>query len=236
MVRETEKKLNSGEEAYKSIMTGIMTGELRPGVIVGELELSEKYGVGRTPVREALKRLEGEGFIVSSERKKRVYYLTTHDIEELFDLKIAIEGMVARNAALKAKDNDLNKMKEILLEMEKFERTDINGKSALLLEKDEEIVIEKWHAIDKKFHALLYDMADNHRAEIIIENINNQWHRIRIAMSAITGHLNRSVIEHQQIGIAILEREPDLAYESVKAHFGNLKRHIMQLMRSFNGC
>ena len=94
-----KNKNNSGEGAYNAILKGIMSGELKPGLIVSEHTLSEMYNVGRTPVREALKRLEGEGFIINSDRKKKIYSLTVDDVREIFDLKMEIEGMVAYKAA-----------------------------------------------------------------------------------------------------------------------------------------
>ena len=76
-------------------------------------------------------------------------------------------------------------------------------------------------------------MAHNNRARMIIENLNAQWHRIRIGMSAITGHLERSVIEHLRVGHAVIHREPEVAQAAMKAHFENLKKYIISLMNTF---
>ena len=76
-------KMNSSEEAYQAMLDDIVSGGLRPGLMVSEHDLSQKYGIGRTPIREAIRRLEGEGFIVVSDKKRRVYYLTSDDIEEV---------------------------------------------------------------------------------------------------------------------------------------------------------
>ena len=222
----TEKsntKLNSSEEAYRSILDDIISGGLKPGLIVSEHELSEKYGIGRTPVREAIRRLEGEGFIVQSDKKRRIYYLSPSDIEQIFDLKIAIEGMIAWRAAECDDENLRNRLKTVLGEMQNY------GHDA----RGNDLSVEKWLELDKEFHALLYEMADNSRAQSIIDNLNMQWHRIRVGMSAVTGHLNRSTNEHLKIGNAVIGRQAESAKNAIKEHFENLKRLIIGLMETF---
>lgn len=227
----TKKKENSSDCAYNAILNGITTGELKSGLMISEHDLSEAYGIGRTPIREALKRLEGEGFIVNKDRKRHVYYLTVDDIRQIFDLKIAIEGMVAYNAALSTSAELISSLKEIVLEMEKYTQG-ISVDS--LMSSNEGITIENWLELDKRFHDLLYNMADNNRARAIIDNLNTQWHRIRVGMSAITGHLERSVFEHLRVAQAILAHEPENAQTAIIAHFQNLKKYIIGLMETFS--
>lgn len=226
------RKVNSGEEAYNAILGGITSGELKPGLVVSEHELSQMYGVGRTPIREALKRLEGEGFIINSDRKRRVYYLTADDIKQLFDLKMVIEGMIAYQAAESRSAEDMEQMRLIVAEMERY--TGGVDPSAPSADNDADAIsLEKWLELDKRFHDHLYHMAGNHRARAIVENLNAQWHRIRVGMSAITGHLERSVVEHLRVGHAVVLGEPEVARAAMKAHFENLKRYIISLMNTF---
>lgn len=223
-----KNKNNSGEGAYNAILGGIMSGELKPGLIVSEHTLSEMYNVGRTPVREALKRLEGEGFIINSDRKKKIYSLTVDDIREIFDLKMEIEGMVAYKAAVSKNKKDIAVMEKLLKEMDVIAEQ-LRQKEGLADSHD----IEGWLDIDSRFHDHLYKMADNARAKTIIDNLNAQWHRIRVGLSAVTGHLEGSVKEHQRIAIAVLNKEPEVASAAIKAHFNNLKSRIVTLMKTF---
>lgn len=225
---KTTPKNNHSEDAYQKIIGGIMNGELKPGMLVSEHTLSQMYDIGRTPIREALKRLEGEGFIINSDRKKRIYELSPEDIREIFDLKIEIEGMVAHKAALCTDEAERKEMQSIMSDIESF--------SSKLGESDgggtqEDIRI--WLALDSRFHDQLYKMASNSRAKGIIENLNAQWHRIRVGLSAITGHLGTSIKEHQRIGYAVLDKEPEVAEASIKAHFKSLKERIITLMNTF---
>lgn len=228
--KKKPRKVNSGEEAYNAILNGITSGELKPGLVVSEHDLSEMYGVGRTPIREALKRLEGEGFIINSDRKRRVYYLTADDIKQLFDLKMVIEGMIAYQAALSEDESDMMQMEAIVAEMERYTG---GVDSAAEHDDGDAISLEKWLELDKRFHDHLYHMARNNRARTIIDNLNAQWHRIRVGMSAITGHLERSVVEHLRVGHAVIHREPEVACAAMKAHFENLKKYIISLMNTF---
>lgn len=223
-----KNKNNSGEGAYNAILGGIMSGELKPGLIVSEHTLSEMYNVGRTPVREALKRLEGEGFIINSDRKKKIYSLTVEDIREIFDLKMEIEGMVAYKAASSKNRKDVAEMEKLLGEMDAI--------AELLKQKDglaDNDDIGRWLNIDSRFHDHLYKMAGNTRAKSIVDNLNAQWHRLRIGLSAVTGHLEGSVKEHQRIAVAVLNKEPEVAGAAIKAHFNNLKSKIVTLMKTF---
>lgn len=230
MVTKTKKE-NSSDCAYNAILNGITTGALKSGLMISEHDLSETYGIGRTPIREALKRLEGEGFIVNKDRKRHIYYLTVDDIRQIFDLKIAIEGMVAYHAARSDAQDMMDTLKDIIHEMEKY--TEGVSLNTLFEHKGDGITIDNWLDLDKRFHNLLYNMADNNRARIIIDNLNTQWHRIRIGMSAITGHLEKSVFEHLRVGYAILAHEPENAQAAIVTHFQNLKKYIIGLMETF---
>jgi len=227
--KQTCRRVNSGEEAYNAILNGITSGELKPGLVISEHDLSEMYGIGRTPIREALKRLEGEGFIINSDRKRRVYYLTADDIRQLFDLKMVIEGMIASQAARSDSEADMVQMEAIVSEMERY----TGGVDSAAPDDADAISLEKWLELDKRFHDHLYRMARNNRARTIVENLNAQWHRIRVGMSAITGHLERSVREHLRVGHAVIRREPEVAQAAMKAHFENLERYIISLMNTF---
>lgn len=87
---------------YGALLRDIVADELRPGTWLKERDLSERYGVSRVPVRQALHRLESEGFVQTSPRRGAVVSpVTAADIEELFDARLCIEPFAARQAALR---------------------------------------------------------------------------------------------------------------------------------------
>lgn len=87
---------------YGALLRDIVADELHPGTWLKERDLSERYGVSRVPVRQALHRLESEGFVRASPRRGAVVSpVTTLDVEELFDARLCIEPFAARHAALR---------------------------------------------------------------------------------------------------------------------------------------
>ncbi|MGN6219773.1 MAG: GntR family transcriptional regulator [Microbacterium sp.] len=90
------------DSVYGALLRDIIADELSPGTWLKERDLSERYGVSRVPVRQALHRLESEGFVQASPRRGAVVTpVTTADIEELFDARLCIEPFAARQAALR---------------------------------------------------------------------------------------------------------------------------------------
>lgn len=224
----SKMKNNHSEDAYNKILGGIMDGTLKPGMIVSEHDLSSLCGLGRTPVREAMKRLEGEGFIINSDRKKRIYELTQEDIKEIFDLKVVIEGFIAAKAAECRDDKKRDRMAEIIRRIESI-MSQVDNSSTIVSEENK----REWLALDAEFHSQLYAMADNSRAKIIIDNLNIQWHKIRAGLNAITTHLDVSLKEHLNIANAVMDNDPEKASSAIISHFRSLCDRIVSLMNTF---
>lgn len=226
ILKNSQGKLNSAEKVYNQILRDIISNELKPGQILSEPDLSEMYQISRTPVREALNKLEGEGFVIRNGSKRQVYHMTSDDINQLFELKIAIEGMIAYKAALSVDEHMRREMQVIAADMELYIGVGKGNANT--------IVLDKWLELDNRFHYLLYQMAHNDRARVIVDNLNAQWHRYRVGISAIAGHLERSVAEHLKIARAILHKNPSAAKEAMEEHFKNLQSHINTLMDIFS--
>ncbi|GHG50685.1 GntR family transcriptional regulator [Sinomonas cellulolyticus] len=96
----TESDTAMAAQVYQQISNTIFSGQLRPGQRLRERELSEQYGVSRIPVREAIHRLEQDGFLVTAPRRGAVVRrLTLKDVDELFDLRVLLESFAAARAA-----------------------------------------------------------------------------------------------------------------------------------------
>ncbi len=220
------KSKNSVQDAYDQILGNIIHLNLKPGEVVTENSLAEKFNLGRTPVREALKRLEVEGLIVTEGRTKKVYYLSAKDIEDIFNLKIIMESQVASWAAKKASDDQLNKLANVMLGMKALGEDKIQ-------ETDHEAYLSKWLDLDNQFHELLFEMADNQKILPIIKNLNIQWHRLKVGISAIEGRIGKAIQEHCKIGNAILERNEAAASSEMTTHLESLKVMILRIMQMF---
>ena len=216
-------KNSNSTDAYSCILNAIVKSELRPGDAVTEIQLAKKYGFGRTPVREAVMRLENEGFIKSTERKKRVYILFPKDIEEIFSIKQAIESMLSYQSSEKATESQKKELSNLLSQIR-------------LLKKEEnhnDAYVQKWLEYDREFHDIIFKIADNAKAEAIINNLNLQFIRIKLGMMVLEERVENSIREHTEIGEAILEGNSELASNLMHSHLENVKQTIIALMKTF---
>ena len=116
-------KKKSWEEAYDYIKNKIFKMKLKPGEMVSEYSLAKELNMSRTPVREALKKLEQEGLIISSPNgRKRVFILTIKDINDIFDLKEILEVSIVRWATERGSEEDIEKLRKVVEEMLRISR------------------------------------------------------------------------------------------------------------------
>jgi len=219
---------NSWQEPYDVIQNFIFTSKIKPGEMITEVGMAEKLGIGRTPVREALHKLEQEGLIVTENRRKYVYLLTVKEIEEIFDIKIDLESSVCAWASERGTVEQKEQLKKILEEMR-----------ALFVirpgvDESEEMWFKKWIEKDDELHQLIFKMAGNKRASNYLNNLNKQWHRLHIGLLAMEDRIEKSLAEHEMFVKAIIEGDSRNASENMKIHLLNLKRVLVQIFKIFN--
>jgi len=223
---KSTKAKNTVETAYDCILDNIINRNLKPGEVVTENSLAEKFELGRTPIREALKKLEGEGLIVTENRTKKVYYLSPEDLEDIFNIKIVLESAIAGWAAKNTNSDLQEKLSMVMLNMKEL------GKGGLI-ENDHEKALETWLILDIQFHDLLDEMAGNKKVFPIIKTLNIQWHRLKVGITAIEGRIQKAINEHCIIGNSVLNNDPSLAIEEMSKHLESLKEIILKMMRTF---
>ncbi len=151
--------------------------------------------------------------------------LTIAEIEEIFDLKVCVEGGVAAWAAERATDAQRCKLAAVIERMKDVASARPSDPGR------EERWLEKWLEQDRRFHELLFDMAGNGRARQIVRNCNMQWHRLRLGMLTMEGRIERSVGEHDTIGRAVVAGRPAEARKAMEQHLRNLRRELVKIMR-----
>ena len=221
-------KKKSRDQAYDNIRDLILSMKIKPGQSVTENALSDQLGIGRTPVREALARLESEGLIYSKNGRKTVYSLTLDEIKEIFDIKYALEGAMAAWAAERGSAADKKRLKSVMTDMKKHARARPEN------ERERENYLDSWIKIDKALHEVIFKMAGSEKATRIIEKLNIQWHRTRISVYAIEGRILRSSKEHEEFVNHIIEGNARKAEESMRKHLQKLKSEIENVMKLFN--
>ncbi len=218
----------SRQRAYDAIKDLILVMGIRPGETLSENSLARRLGISRTPVREALKSLEREGLVVVEGRRKRAYVLTIEDVGEIFDLKIAVEGRLARWAAERGSSSQRDALARVAGRMEAVAAREPSGPGG------REGWHGKWLALDEEFHDLLFHMAGNRRAEDVIRTLNSLWHRLRLGTVAIEGRIGRSTGEHGQIAAAIVAGKAARAETLMQDHLGRLKVMLTDVMHAFH--
>ncbi len=204
------------QRAYEFVKSQILNLELKPGEFITDKQIADQLQISRTPIREAFRQIQYEGLLVYEARRGwRVYTLSLEDIHEIFDIKVSLESLIARKAA-GCNDRSLQNQLKHKLELLRQAANDNN--------------LDSWIEIDEDLHATIFEMANNDRAHKIIENINDQWHRVRIGFIARTEHLGRSYQEHEAIIAAILEGRPEEAEQFMIDHLNNVRAELVSLL------
>ena len=204
------------QQVYDYVLRKILSMEYHPGDFITDSQVANELNISRTPTREAFQRLENEGFLIAEARRGwRIYSLTIKDIEDIFDLKCEIEGLVARKAALKQIEeyhqdlrNYLNRMRE----------ASINDD------------VTNWMEMDAAIHHILYLMAQNERAENIIKRLNDQWHRLRKGFINLTGRLDIATDEHEKIIVAVINGDAEGAELAMQYHLNSVRQGLMKVL------
>ncbi len=203
----------SKEKIYQSLRAEIISHRLKPGQAIREDELAERLGVSRTPVREMLRRLEQEDLVrVVPNRGVFVSELTDKDIEEVLEIRLALETAAARAAATKLTADQLKELKEIRKQLDAAVRL-----------KDSVISFEA----DTRLHSLILLAAGNKRAHRIINNLMGQIHRIRFISGHKPGRIDTTVKEHKEIVQALLNRDPGRAEEAMRKHLESTRKILL---------
>jgi DNA-binding GntR family transcriptional regulator len=194
----------------------IMNLDLKPGQYVTDSQVASALNVSRTPVREALRRLEQEGLLINQARRGwKVYTLSLEDIHEIFDIKVSLEGMIVRRAA-ECKDEALQDT--LRAAMDQMHRAAGAGDR------------EAWQQADFQLHQAIFAMGGNERVTQIIKGVDEQWHRVRIGFVAMQGRIERSNPEHETIVECILSGDGAEAERLMRAHLENVRDELVRLL------
>ncbi|NQS75730.1 MAG: GntR family transcriptional regulator [Peptococcaceae bacterium] len=206
------------ELVFDSLRKAIIHGKLRPGERLMEIQLAEEMGVSRTPVREAIRKLELDGFVVMVPRRGAyVAGVSVKDIADVFEVRSALEGLAAGLAAERITEEEMEELEKVIYQ--------ISG------EEDVLAVVKK----DNEFHELIYKASRNRRLTQIIKNLSEQISRFRLTSLSVPGRLKIAVDEHKKIIEAICERDVDLANKLASEHMENAEQNLINAIREEEG-
>ncbi len=199
---------------FNTLRRAILKGELKPGERLMEIALAERLGVSRTPIREAMRKLELEGLVVMIPRRgAQVANITEKDLNDVLEVRIALENMAIMKACSRITSEELEKLDMAALE---FQRMTTEGDLVRMAEADE------------AFHEVLYQAADNRRLNQVLNNLREQIYRYRVEYLKEEETRNLLVREHKEIMEAVRNRDVESAQEISFQHIENQRRAIMQ--------
>jgi DNA-binding GntR family transcriptional regulator len=204
------------QQAYDFIKSQIMNLGFKPGQYITDSQIAGQLNISRTPVREAFYRLEKEGLLINEARRGwKIYTLSLDNINDIFDIKEVVEGMVARKAAGCRDETLQDRLREALGVMEAA--AEANDADA-------------WLKADFHLHDILFQMAGSEIAYRIIANLNDQWHRVRLGFVALQGRTKRSVDEHRRIIESVLDGEGEEAERRMRSHLNQVRDELVHLL------
>lgn len=205
------------ELVLEAIREAIITGVLKPRERLMEIQLAEELGVSRTPIREALRKLELEGFIVMVPRKGAyVADISFKDIADVFEIRAALEALAAGLAAERITEEEMEYLERHLVE-----------KADAIARQDMIRLVE----IDTQFHEAVYRASRNERLFTIINNLREQIQRFRTTSLAYPGRMKQSLEEHRVIVEAIQARDVPGARQAAQDHIENAENSMIESIK-----
>ncbi|PKM81444.1 MAG: GntR family transcriptional regulator [Firmicutes bacterium HGW-Firmicutes-14] len=205
------------EIVFETLREAIISATLRPGERLMEIQLAEEMGVSRTPVREAIRKLELEGFVVMIPRKGAyVAGISMKDIADVFEIRAALEALAAGLAAERITEEELEQLERILVKI---------GECV----KDNDL--EKLVEVDTEFHEALFKASRNERLAQIVSNLREQIQRFRQASLSTPGRMKFAFEEHKKIVEAVSERNVERAQALAIEHIENAENSMLDMLK-----
>jgi DNA-binding GntR family transcriptional regulator len=202
-------------EALNKITEAIITGEFKPGERIPEAEIARQLGISRGPLREALGRLENRLVTRTPRVGVSVIQITEKDLQELFAVREALEGMACRNAAERITRDELDSL-ERLLEGHNANPKVLSPNGYYQRSPNED------------FHFQIARCSRNERLEhLLMDELYYQLRLYRFQASTQPGRAETAFEEHQAIFLALQARDPDKAESIMRTHI----RHALQSLR-----
>jgi len=212
------ERANVWETVYRSLVEQITTGKLNPGEKLDEMEISTVLNVSRTPVREALKQLNAEGYITTIPKKGSfVTKQSPKELDEIYGVLAKLEGLGVILAAGKLGENEVDELQKLNLRMKR---------------SWEENNYKKYLEDNVKFHLFFPKMAGNTVLESIINQLKKKTFRYHY-FGITLGHIEEYIQDHEQILSALSMNDFELASKSMEHHVDRIRKVLLGFSNSF---
>ncbi len=199
---------------FNTLRQAILTGELKPGERLMEIHLADRLGVSRTPIREAIRKLELEGLVVMIPRKcAQVARITEKNLKDVLEVRRALDMLAVKLACSRMDDEYKKQLREAC---DEFARVVKNNNTKDITEAD------------VRFHDIINKATGNDRLIQLVNNLAEQMYRYRLEYIKDAAYHNRLVAEHEEIYSAIMDGDEERAAKAVVLHIDNQEATIIK--------
>lgn len=201
---------------FQTLRQAILRGELKPGERLMEIHLAQKLGVSRTPVREAIRKLELEGLVLMIPRKGAVVAeITVSDLEDVLEVRMALEELAVKHACRRIRKEQLDELERLAEEF----RVSLDGDD-----------VGECAQADMLFHDAIYESTGNARLIQILNNLREQMYRYRMEYLKDRQSHAQLLREHEEILDALKRHDERMALEVISRHVERQKEHIISVI------
>lgn len=202
---------------FKTLRKAILTGELKPGERLMEVHLAKQLGVSRTPIREAIRKLELEGLVIMLPRRgAEVAQITEKGLKDVLEVRRALDALCVELACDRITEMEKQELKQACDDFEKATGT-----------QDATTIAEA----DVVLHDIIVAATGNQRLIQLVNNLSEQMYRYRFEYIKDENQHNRLVEEHRMIYESIIRQDKEKAAQAAKLHIDNQERSIIRQIR-----
>ena len=206
---------------FKTLRQAILKGELEPGERLMEIQLAERLGVSRTPIREAIRKLELEGLVLMIPRKgAEVAKISESNLRDVLEVRRSLEELAIDLACQRITAEELESLNKAEVD---FKAAIGNGDAMQIAQTDEQ------------FHEIIYNSTKNQKLVQILNNLREQMYRYRLEYVKDEANYKRLIAEHRVIYEAIRDRDRQTGAEAIKNHIDNQEKAVIRMITSASG-
>lgn len=198
---------------FKTLRQGILTGELKPGERLMEIHLANKLGVSRTPIREAIRKLELEGLVTMIPRKgAEVAQITVKSLQDVLEVRKALDVLAIELACDRITEEEIEALRRASIHFEQMVKTKEATKIA---------------RADVELHDIITKSARNDKLVQMLNKLAEQMYRYRFEHIKDPASHERLIKEHHKILESLENRDKSTAAQAAKEHIDNQEKAIM---------
>ena len=214
---EMNEYLPLRDVVFQTLRQAILKGELKPGERLMEIQLANKLGVSRTPIREAIRKLELEGLVLMIPRRgAEVAEITEKSLRDVLEVRSALEDLAVELACERINEEQITALK---VAAEEFEQALQGGELTAYAEAD------------VKFHDIIYHATENQRLVQLLYNLREQMYRYRVEYLKRTEVHQTLLKEHRYIIECIEKHDKEAAKKAIRTHVDNQVEKVAYTIR-----